>query len=1186
MSSSILPGLIILHGNQMEQLRAAVFQWLRNHPLAPLEQDIFLVQSNGVAEWLKIALAEEMRVCAATRVALPARFLWETYRGMLGRERVPVRSAFDKSPLGWRLMRLLPTLLEDEAFAPLRHFLGDGDPERRLQLAVRLADLFDQYQVYRADWLEDWAAGRDQLRNARGEAFPLPPDQRWQGQLWRAVNADVAPQERGLGRASVHTEFVRAIEAGVEPASRLPRRIVLFGVSALPFQSLQALAALARHTQVLLAVPNPCQYYWGDIIEGRELMRSSHRRQQLRKGQDLGQIPLEELHAHSHPLLASWGRQGRDFIRMLDEFDSQAEAEGRDDKLRLDLFSDGDGEHLLGQLQAAVRELLPLSEHAGVAPLDADRSIEFHVTHSVQREVEVLHDQLLAMFAANGALRPRDVVVMVPDIDSFSAAIHAVFAQHKRSDARYIPFEIADVKDRSVNPLLVALEWLLRLPQQRCRQSEVRDLLDVPALASRFGLAAEDLPTLGRWIEGAGVRWGLDQAHRSGLGLGPAGEQNAWIFGVRRMLLGYASGSGKSFAGIEPYAEVGGLDAALAGSLAQLVEALLRWRAVLAEPRSPAEWGEQARALLATFFDGGEEGDRLTLALLDDTLNNWLDTCEGAQFDEAVPLAVLREAWLGALDEPALNHQFVSGGVTFCTLMPMRAVPFRVVCLLGMNDGDFPRRAPKADFDLLAQPGMARPGDRSRRDDDRYLMLEAVLAARDKLYISWVGRNVRDNSEQPPSVLVSQLRDYLVTGWQLDLHARTTEHALQPFSRRYFEEGGLLTYAREWRAAHDDGVYDDVGAGGPESKPTAQSRGLTRRVRPQIFAVGSNDAAGTDAATATATTTTPSEESLPSFEIDESYRLKLQGISAFVRQPVRYFFRHRLGVMFGDDALVGEDEEPFSLNALERYVLEDAMLDDSGEPEALSEVRATLTLCAERLSREGVLPIGLIGQQWQRELVDNLVPVRSAWLALRSRYPLAAPKLAVNLRFGALVLEDWVDQLRSNGAETVWLTHMSSKVADKNGQARGDKLIPMWLRQLAAAAAGMPVTGLLVARDAIVTMRPLGREEALAALGDLVAIWHDGMNRPLPVACKTALALVQQGDPRAIYDGDHLRSGENEDLCLARMWPDFADLASQEEWQDCAQALYGPLADWLQQQITVAVINGQEGQGLAMEEQA
>jgi len=697
MDASLSPGLIVLHGNQLEMLRSAVFQWLRDHPLGALESEVFLVQSNGVAEWLKIALAEELGVCAATRVALPARFLWETYRGMLGHEQVPTISAFDKGPLTWRLMRLLPTLLADPVFAPLRHFLADGAPERRLQLAERLADLYDQYQVYRADWLDDWAHGRDQLRKASGEALALNGEQLWQAQLWRAVIADVDPEQRELGRATIHTEFVRAAAAGEAPLGQLPRRIVIFGVSALPFQTLQALAALSGYTQVLLAVPNPCQFYWGDIIEGRELLRAAHKRQPPRNGHDLGALPLEQLHAHSHPLLASWGRQGRDFIRLLDEFDTASASlkDGAGQALRVDLFSDGAGRTLLEQIQAAVRDLLPLAEHPGVPPPASDRSVEFHVAHSVQREVEVLHDQLLAMLAADRSLRPRDVVVMVPDIDTFTAAIHAVFAQYRRSDARYIPFEIGDVNDRSVNPLLVALEWLLRQAQQRCRQSEVRDLLDVPALASRFGLDGDDMATLGLWIEGVGVRWGLDPAHRSGLGLGAAGEQNSWLFGVRRMLLGYASGAGAAFGGIEPYGEVGGLDAALAGSLAQLVAALLHWRAVLAQERTPAEWGGQARALLAAFFDGSEEGDRLTLAQLDEALGRWLDTCDNAGFVEAVPLAVLREAWLSLLDEPTLNHQFVSGGVTFCTLMPMRAVPFRVVCLLGMNDGDFPRRAPR-----------------------------------------------------------------------------------------------------------------------------------------------------------------------------------------------------------------------------------------------------------------------------------------------------------------------------------------------------------------------------------------------------------------------------------------------------------------------------------------------------------
>ncbi|MGH8855321.1 MAG: exodeoxyribonuclease V subunit gamma, partial [Telluria sp.] len=1013
MSSAITPGLLILHGNQMELLRTAMFDWLRSHPLGPLEQETILVQSNGVAEWLKIALAEDLGVCAATRVALPARFLWEAYRGMLGRERVPSRAPFDKDPLTWRLMRLLPSVLHDPRYAPLAQFLGDGCAERRLQLAERLADLYDQYQVYRADWLDDWEAGRDQLRRAAGDPVPLGPDQQWQACLWRAIHASLPAAQRATGRASIHQQFLAAVDAGRAPVSRLPRRVILFGMSTLPYQTLQAIAALSRHTQVLFAVPNPCRYYWGDIIEGRELLKAARRRQRPRGGLELAGVPVEELHAHTHPLLASWGRQGRDFVRMLDEFDSGEGA--RYENLRVDLFDEEDGDTLLRQAQAAVRDLLPPAEHPHVAPAPDDRSIEFHITHSVQREVEVLHDQLLSWFAVDPSLRPRDVVVMVPDIDVFSAAIHAVFDQHRRHDPRYIPFEIGDVRDRSVNPLLVALEWLLLLPQQRCRQSEVRDLLDVPAVAARFGLDVDDLPVLGRWIEGAGVRWGLDHAHRSGLGLGSAGEQNAWIFGVCRMLLGYASGAGASFGDIEPYAEVGGLDAALAGSLAQFIDTLLHFRAELEQPRSPQEWGVAARALMAAFFHAGIEADRLTLAQLNEALQRWLETVDAAEFDEAVPLAVLREAWLGQLDQPTLNHQFVSGGVTFCTLMPMRAVPFRVVCLLGMNDGDFPRRASQTDFDLLALAGMARPGDRSRRDDDRYLMLEALLSARDKLYISWVGRNVRDNSEQPASVLVAQLRDYLKNGWNLDLSERTVEHALQPFSRRYFERGGLLTYAGEWRSAH-----------------------------------GADEGAAVD--------------TLPPYELEPGFVLKLGELAAFLRQPARHFFRRRLGVVFADAAVVGEDEEPFALDALERYLLEDHLLDDSGPAPAGHDVRAELTTRAERLAREGVLPIGLQGRQWQQELVEGLVPVRSAWLALRARFPLTAPKRAVNLGLAdahgqQLVLDDWIDHLRSDGEQTAWLMQVSSKVLDREGRPRGDKLIGPWLRQLAAAAAGAPVAG-------------------------------------------------------------------------------------------------------------------------------
>ncbi|GIZ53695.1 RecBCD enzyme subunit RecC [Noviherbaspirillum aridicola] len=1125
MPDTLQPGFITLHGNQLEQLRAAVFDWLRMHPLGPLEQETFLVQSNGVAEWLKIALAQENGVCAATEVTLPGRFLWQAYRKVLGSDAVARRSAFDRAPLTWRLMRLLPALAAQPGFAPLRHFLRDGDPERRLQLAQRLADLFDQYQVYRADWLGDWARGADVLRPARGEPVALGEDQRWQALLWRAVMDSVDHGEREQGRAAVHLRFVDMLRNGKPSLAGLPRRVVVFGISALPYQNLEALAALSTRMQVLVAVPNPCRFHWGDIISGRELLGAQRRRQALRDGRDLAGVPPEELHAYSHPLLAAWGRLGRDFIRMLDEFDDDAQTALNHPALRVDLFSDDEGDCLLAQVQAAVRDMTPVREHARTRPAEDDRSIEFHVAHSAQREVEVLHDRLLSLLAEPGStpLRPRDIIVMVPDIDVFSPAIRAVFGQYGERDRRHIPFAIADTSERQGNPLLVALDWLLRLPEQRCLQSEVRDLLDVPAIAARFGVDEADLPRLAQWIAESGVRWGLDHAHRESLGLGPAGEHNAWIFGMRRMLLGYASGNGGPWAGIEPYGEVGGLDAGLAGCLAALVSSLLEWRQVLNTPAPPAQWGERARRLLSAFFLAGDEAGRLLLSRLDQCLQAWLDDCDSAGFAEEIPLAVAREAWLGGIDEQSLTQRFVSGGVTFCTLLPMRAVPFRVVCLLGMNDGDFPRRAQRADFDLLAAPQMARPGDRARREDDRYLMLEALLSARDKLYISWCGRNVRDNTEQPPSVLVAQLRDYLAAGWDLDPAGLTVEHPLQPFSRRYFEEGGLHTWAREWLAAHE---ARDSGSAAP----------------------------------------------LPEFRPEPGFTLQLAALARFIRHPVRQFFRQRLQVVFEADDGGAQDDEPLAIDGLQHYQLCQQMLDDEGQPEAPDDAEAALRERAARLARRGLLPLGAAGARMQEELARELLPARRAWLTLCARYPGAAAKLRVSVPLDdELRLEDWVDRMRGDGSEEVWLMQTASTLLDKHAKTPAPKrpaLIDGWLRQLAAAAMGRPVTGYLVGRDAVVVLSPLEPAEAQVTLSGLLHAWKQGMRQPLPTACRTGLTLVDGGSAAQCaqcYDGgyDNRPPAEaGEDACLARLWPDFDSLAADPGWESASRQLYGPLADW------------------------
>lgn len=1132
MPSVIKPGLIILHSNQLEQLSAAVFEWIRRNPLSPLEKDIFLVQSNGVAEWLKISLAENFDISAANRIELPGRFLWAIYRSMLGKAEIPSTSSIDKMPLTWRLMRLIPALLQDNDFSPLKHFLADGDAERRYQLVSRLADLIDLYQVYRTDWLQDWSLGLDQLRRANGEIVPLPADQRWQAKLWRAILADLPEAERLLGRVNVHRRFVDAASGGFVPATPLPRRVVLFGVSALPRQTLEALSALAHHTQVILAVPNPCQYFWGDIIEGRELFKAQFKRQQLRNQTDLSLIPIEELHAHAHPLLAGWGRLGRDFVRMLDEFDQAELARTGFAGLKIDLFSEDAGHSLLTQVQAAIRDLLPLAEHPRSPVAATDTSIEFHLAHSVQREVEILHDRLLGIFAeADNTIRPRDVVVMVPDIAQFTPSIRAVFGQYKRTDRRYIPYEIGDVSDRKTNPVMVALDWLLRLPQQRCQQNEVVDLLEVPAIAARFGLDEEDLPVLKTWINGAGIRWGLNQQHRDGLGLGATGEQNSWIFGIRRMLLGYANGAQQHYQGIEPYAEVGGLSSALAGCLAEFVEALIAWKNRLALPQTPLVWAEQARQLLSDFFAVSGENDRVLLARLHESLDKYLNACEQAHFDEAIPLAVFREPWLTSIDEATLNHRFISGGVTFCTFMPMRSMPFQLVCLLGMNEGDFPRRTSQVDFDLLALQGMARPGDRSRRDDDRYLMLEAILAARSRLYISWVGKNIRDNSEQPPSVLVSQLRDYLNAGWDIDLQEHTHEYPMQAFSRAYFFAGPdrPLTYAREWGAAY------------------LQTQLQTQQQAQQFAA----------------------DHRVPVMGDDADLSLKLRELSRFVRQPVAHFFQQRLGVQFADEEQMTGTEEPFNLDALQEYFLNDRLINSGDVPGNIAELETKLTEKTAQLSREGLLPVGFMGQKWQRLLVAEMMPVQTAWLTLCELFPDPAAKLPVQFRYQNISISDWLENLRTDGQQTVSIMQIASKVCNAKGELRADKVIDIWIRQLVAASLNYPVTFYLVARDASLCMPPLEQAAATATLETLIALWRAGLDGILPVACKTALALIAGDNPQQTYDGGYNMSGEVESPYLARMWPDFSALSAEPDWENVARTLYEPLFQWAREiQVT------------------
>jgi exodeoxyribonuclease V gamma subunit len=1160
-ASSISPGFIALHSHRSEVLADTLTGWLRAHPLDPLESEVVLVQSNGMAEWIKIELARQGGVCAATRVELPSRFLWRTYRQVLGAHNVPPDSPLDKLPMTWRLMALLPGCLGDPVFKPVAGFLRGDEPDRLLQLASRLADLFDQYQIYRPDWLQDWAAGRDVLRKAAG-SDELADDQLWQAELWRRVLATLDDSQRQATRPALHARAFAHLQSGQPLASAVARRVSVFGMSHMPGQLLEMLTALAAHSQVMLAVPNPCQYHWGDIIDGREWLQAERRRHAYR-GEALASLPLAQMHLHAPTLLAAWGRQGRDFIRQLDAFDNLQAAQQLTQWPRLDFFEDVPGENvtrLLAQLQRRIRDLEPSSGGIPVEPwAQGDESIVFKIAHSPVRELEVLHDQLLLWFhnpPGDQPVSPRDVVVMVPNIETMAPAIRAVFGQHKRADARFIPYDIADLGAQAISPLIHAVEWLLALPQQRSRMSELVELLEVPALAARFGLSEVGLPTLTRWMAGSGIRWGLSAEHRAGLGLGMCGEDNSALFGVQRMLMGYACGADPVTAdapGATPYPEVGGLDAELAGSLAHLLQALIDWWQTATQDATPAQWAERGRALLTAMFKPRDDNDRNALSALDQALTDWLRACAEAGFTQAVPLAVARSAWLEALKTPRLEQRFRAGGVTFCTLMPMRAIPFKVVCLLGMNDGDYPRRSPRADFDLMGLKGMSRPGDRSRRDDDRQLMLEALLSARQVLYVSWSGRSVRDNSEQPPSVLVSQLRDEIDLLWgKGSAQELTTVHPLQAFSRTYFEEGsGLQTYAKEWRAAQDSAAVGAVA--GREALAEKPSRSETAPAKTLI-------------------------DWLPPMESAQGVPvLTLTQLARFLRKPVGAFFRERLQVHLEDERSELRDEELFGLAGLDLYQLIDHELQHVPTELSADSLPAHVQQVVQRLRQAGALPLAGVGTLAAEHLQARLQAMLGAALRERQAYPDAAERLLLDWAHPQVAMQDALgDVLAGTGVSEGGLMSLHLRASDlanlknKTPQAHPDKLIDIWLLSLAAAAMDQPMRCVVVGRNAVLRMAEQVPEAARAQLTALLGVWAEGMRWPLPLPPGVALQWLKDPEnPNALadaYEGsDFKRAEKDKDPALARTYPTVEDLLATGAFERLAQTVYAPLKAWAEQ---------------------
>jgi exodeoxyribonuclease V gamma subunit len=842
--------MLMLHqSNRLERLADDLAEVLRT-PLKPaLASEVVAVQSNGMARWLRMRLADRLGVAANIRFPLPSTLIWQLFGRVL--PDVPDRSAYEREVLVWRLMEMLPALAGEGLLAPIRAYLGDAqDDFRRHQLASRIADLFDQYLVYRPDWIREWERGSGDT---------------WHAALWR----EVVRAAGGSHRVRVQDRFLAAVSGSPEAKRSLPPRIILFGIPTLPPAQLAVFARLAEMLPVHLFLLNPCRQFWAEIRSEREIARRVRDRD-----------PRELYFETGNSLLASWGTQGREFLGLILDCDPH----------EADAFEEPHEDTLLHCLQTDILRLQNRGDR-GAPPTPVrsdDRSVQVHSCHSPMREVEVLYDQLLARFEADRTLEPGDVAVMAPDIEVYAPLVEAVFGTAEPD--RRIPFTIADRRRRSESPMAAAFLSLLDRVEGRFGADEVLGLLDIEPVRRRFGIAEADLPQIRDWVRETRVRWGVDAESRAALDL-PATSEHTWRAGLDRLLLGYAlpSAGRRLFGGILPYDAVEGAAGRVLGLLCSFAEALFAARDELARPRPIAEWAETLVRLLDRFVEADEDGET-EVADLRRAIAALAEDAGRADFNGPVSMAVVRSALQGTLGEGWGGGRFLAGRVTFCAMVPMRSVPFRVVCLIGLNDGSYPRSRRAPGFDLMSED--VRPGDRSRREDDRYLFLESIVSARETLYVSYVGQSDRDNAPLPPSVLVSELLEYVEHGFVLEdggsLRERlVARHPLQAFSPRYFREGAeaasLFSYSEDYCEA-------------------------SRRRR----------SAGTP----------PPFFDRPLAEPPGEWRVvDLARFARFLQHPARYLGRERLRIHLEEREDLLECREPFSLEGLDAYGLRQEVLE-------------------------------------------------------------------------------------------------------------------------------------------------------------------------------------------------------------------------------------------------------------------
>lgn len=877
-----MTGLRLFAGNRLEKLAERLSLTVREPVRNPFEGEIIIVQSRGMERYLSMEMAGHNQITANCLFPFPHSFLMDLFRKFI--PDIPEQAMFHTDSMIFKILKILPELNSRPEFKSLETYLNqDEHPLKEFQLAERIANLLDHYLVYRPDMIFQWEKGREKDLGKH----------QWQAVLWRKLIEPQPPYHT----ANLRELFFSAIQSHPQDMAALPERISLFGISYLPPLYIETFMALSRFMKVNMFVLNPCREYWFDIYSKREIRAIKQKSEQ--------HLPEEDYHLdQGNSLLASMGGQGRNFFSLLYDYDFEL----------IELYEDIQPRNLLSAIQS---DILNLDHPEGamnrgrIHDLAAGKepsSIQIHSCHSPLREMESLYDYLLDLFERDRRILPKDIIVMTPDIEKYAPFIHIVF-DTQADHALRIPYAIADQSARRESGIVEGLLSLISLKDSRWGLSRIMGILELPEVKARFEFSDPDLEKLEHWIQDINIKWGIDGEHRREMGL-PAFSENTWRAGLDRLLLGYAMpGRNRDmYRGILPYDHIEGSDALILGRFIRFLNGIFDCKNLFNEPRTLSQWGREILQLLDRFFKSDDTIED-HFQLIRQVIGDLIQIEKDSGFHDPMDISVIYQFLEQRLQDKSFGYGFLSGGITFCAMLPMRSIPFKAVCLVGMDSGAFPRDSQTLGFDLInLHP---RKGDRSRRNDDKYLFLESILSARKYLYISHVGQNIQDNSKIPPSTLVSELLDHIKKEYRASESRLMTEHRLQPFNPAYFlPQPALFSFSRENHAAAQSLLQE------------YQSNPFIRKALPD-----------------------PPEE---------SNTLTIQDLAEFFQNPARFFCRNRLGIHLGIDFPEKDDTENHVLKGLDMYRVEQEIL--------LKHLDGSLGKNEKDIQRSsGVLPHGTVG---------------------------------------------------------------------------------------------------------------------------------------------------------------------------------------------------------------------------------